>query len=125
VHCGENSRIFRDAADQTLPVTEFSEIYNRKIIKFSYLSWNIQLQVTFGLLHLGKSGSFRHSVYSTVECTVVSRPSCLGSLCLHSLYSSSFPEKKLRRLCLAPSHVCLHLSCPPLTCFNFLVGHNL
>jgi hypothetical protein len=27
VHCGENSRISRDAADQTLPVTEFSEIY--------------------------------------------------------------------------------------------------
>ncbi len=27
-HCGENSRIFRDAADQTLPVTEFSEIKN-------------------------------------------------------------------------------------------------
>jgi hypothetical protein len=25
--CGENSWIFRDAADQTLPVTEFSEIY--------------------------------------------------------------------------------------------------
>ncbi len=61
VHCGENSRIFIDAADQTLPVTEFSKIYNWKI-KFSYLSRNIQLQVTFGLLHLGKSGSFRHSV---------------------------------------------------------------
>jgi hypothetical protein len=61
VHCGENSRIFRDAADQTLPVTEFSEIYNWKI-KFSYLSRNIQWQVTFGLLHLRKSGSFRHSV---------------------------------------------------------------
>jgi hypothetical protein len=28
VHCGENSRIFRDAADQTLPVTEYSEIYS-------------------------------------------------------------------------------------------------
>ncbi len=28
LHCGENSRIFRDAADQTLPETEFSEIYN-------------------------------------------------------------------------------------------------
>ncbi len=27
-HCGENSRIFGDAADQTLPVTEFSEIDN-------------------------------------------------------------------------------------------------
>jgi hypothetical protein len=26
LHCGE-SRIFWDAADQTLPVTEFSEIY--------------------------------------------------------------------------------------------------
>jgi hypothetical protein len=26
VHCGENSRIFRDAADQTLPVTEYSKI---------------------------------------------------------------------------------------------------
>jgi hypothetical protein len=24
LHCGENSRIFRDAADQTLPVTKFS-----------------------------------------------------------------------------------------------------
>jgi hypothetical protein len=28
IHCGKNFRIFRDAADQTLPVTEFSEIYN-------------------------------------------------------------------------------------------------
>ncbi len=28
LHCGENSRIFRDAADQTLPVTEDSEIGN-------------------------------------------------------------------------------------------------
>ncbi len=27
-HCGENSRIFQDAADQTLPVTEYSEIDN-------------------------------------------------------------------------------------------------
>jgi hypothetical protein len=61
MHCSENSRIFRDEADQTLPVTEFCEIYNWKI-KFSYLSRNIQLQVTFGLLHLGKSGSFCHSV---------------------------------------------------------------
>ncbi len=61
LHCGENSRIFRDAGDQTLPVTEFSEIYDWKI-KFSYLSRNIQLKVTFSLLHLGKSGSFRHSV---------------------------------------------------------------
>ncbi len=31
IHCGENSQIFRDAADQTLPVTEFSKIYNWKI----------------------------------------------------------------------------------------------
>jgi hypothetical protein len=61
IHCGKNFRIFRDAADQTLPVTEFSEIYNWKI-KVSYLFQNIQLQVTFALLHLGKSGSFRHSV---------------------------------------------------------------
>jgi hypothetical protein len=61
VHCGENSRIFRDAADQTLPVTEISGICNLKI-KFSYISRNFQLQVTFGLLHLGKSRSFRHSV---------------------------------------------------------------
>jgi hypothetical protein len=45
-HCGENSRIFRDAADQTLPVTEISGICNLKI-KFSYISRNIQLQVTF------------------------------------------------------------------------------
>jgi hypothetical protein len=51
VHCGKNFRIFRDAADQTLPVTEFSEIYYRKM-KFSYPSRNITLQVTFGLLHL-------------------------------------------------------------------------
>jgi hypothetical protein len=63
VHCGENSRIFRDAADQTLSVTGFSEIYISKI-KFSHLSRNIHLQVTFGLLHLGKSGSFRHGVVS-------------------------------------------------------------
>jgi hypothetical protein len=28
IHCGENSRIFWDAADQTLPVTEYSEIDN-------------------------------------------------------------------------------------------------
>jgi hypothetical protein len=28
LHCGENSRIFRDAAEQTLPVTEYSEIDN-------------------------------------------------------------------------------------------------
>jgi hypothetical protein len=28
IHCGENFRIFRDAADQTLPVTENSEIDN-------------------------------------------------------------------------------------------------
>jgi hypothetical protein len=48
---------FSDAADQTLPVTEFSEIY-----EFSYVFRKIQLQVTFGLLHLGKSGSFRHYV---------------------------------------------------------------
>jgi hypothetical protein len=61
VHCGKNFRIFRDTADQTLPVTEFSDIYNWKIT-LSYLSRNIQLQVTFGLLHLGKSRSFRHSV---------------------------------------------------------------
>jgi hypothetical protein len=27
-HCGKNFRIFRVAADQTFPVTEFSEIYN-------------------------------------------------------------------------------------------------
>ncbi len=60
-HCGKNFRIFQDAADQTLPVTEFSEIYIW-IIKFSYLSRNIPLQVTYGLLHLGKSGTFRHSV---------------------------------------------------------------
>ncbi len=32
-------------------------------IKFSYLSRNIRLQVKSGLLHLGKSGSFRHSQY--------------------------------------------------------------
>jgi hypothetical protein len=59
-HCGENSRIFRDAADQTLPVTEYSEIDNL-ISFFSYIFRKIQLQVTFGLLHLGKSGSFCHS----------------------------------------------------------------
>ncbi len=63
----ENSRIFRDAADQTLPVTEFSEIYYWKI-KFSYLSRNIPLQVTFFLLHLGKSGRFRHSVAAEWYC---------------------------------------------------------
>jgi hypothetical protein len=51
MYCGKNFRIFRDAADQTLPVTEFFEIYNLKI-EFSDLSRNIQLQVTFGLLHL-------------------------------------------------------------------------
>jgi hypothetical protein len=28
LHCGEKFRIFRDAADQTLPVTEYSVIYN-------------------------------------------------------------------------------------------------
>jgi hypothetical protein len=65
MHCGENSRIFQDTADQTLPVTEFSEIYNWKI-KFSYLSRNIQLQVTSDLLNLGKSGSFCHSVHRGV-----------------------------------------------------------
>ncbi len=27
-HCDENSRIFLDAAYQTLPLTEYSEIYN-------------------------------------------------------------------------------------------------
>jgi hypothetical protein len=54
---------------RTLPVTEFSEIYNSKI-KSSYLSRNIQLQVTFGLLHLGKSGSLRHSVSMRIlNCT--------------------------------------------------------
>jgi hypothetical protein len=58
---GENSRIFRDAADQTLPVSEYSEIDNW-IQFFSYIFRKYQLQVTFGLLHLGKSGSFRHSV---------------------------------------------------------------
>ncbi len=51
MHCGKNFLIFRDAADQTLPVTEFFEIYILKI-KFSDLSRNIQLQVTFGLQHL-------------------------------------------------------------------------
>jgi hypothetical protein len=61
LHCGKNFRIFWDAADQTLPVTGFSKINHWKI-KFNYLSRNIQLQVMFGLLHLGKSGSFRHSV---------------------------------------------------------------
>jgi hypothetical protein len=34
-----------------LPLTEFSEIYNRKI-NFSHLSRNIQLQGTCGPLHL-------------------------------------------------------------------------
>jgi hypothetical protein len=61
LHCEENSWIFRNAADQTLPVTEYSEIDNGIKI-FSYIFRKIQLQVTFGLLHLGKSGSFRHSV---------------------------------------------------------------
>ncbi len=61
IHSTKNFRIFRDAADLTLPFTEFSEIYNWKI-KLSYLSRNIQLQVTLGLLHLGKSRSLRHSV---------------------------------------------------------------
>jgi hypothetical protein len=81
VHCSKNFPIFRDAADQTLPVTEFSEIYHLKI-KFSYLSRNIQLQVTFGLLHLEKSGSFRHSVctkygFSSYRCCVdAGFPSC-------------------------------------------------
>jgi hypothetical protein len=71
VHCGKNFQIFREAADQTLPVTEFSEIYNRKI-KLSYLSRNIQLQITFGLLHLGKSGSFRHSdTVATTSCLFI------------------------------------------------------
>jgi hypothetical protein len=28
IHCGENSRIFPDATDQTLPATEFSDICN-------------------------------------------------------------------------------------------------
>ncbi len=68
------SRIFRDAADQTLPVTEFSEICNWKI-KFSYLSRNFQLKVTFGLLHLGKSGSFRHSVYFWIRNRLTKLPS--------------------------------------------------
>ncbi len=28
IHCGENSRIFRDTADLTLPITEYFEIDN-------------------------------------------------------------------------------------------------
>jgi hypothetical protein len=51
LHYGKNFRIFRDAADQTLPVTEFSEIYNWEI-KFSYLSRNIQLQVTLQVVYM-------------------------------------------------------------------------
>jgi hypothetical protein len=57
LHCGENSRIFRDAANQTLPVTEYSKIENWFNIKL-YIFRKIQLQVTFGLLYLGKSVSF-------------------------------------------------------------------
>ncbi len=43
VHCGENSRIFQDTADQTIPVTEYSEKiteFNFSVIyfgKFSYM----------------------------------------------------------------------------------------
>jgi hypothetical protein len=57
VHSGENSQIFQDAADQMLPVTEYSEIDNI-IYFFSHIFWKIQLQIAFGLLHLGKSGVF-------------------------------------------------------------------
>ncbi len=40
VHCGENSRIFRDAADQTLPVTVYSEIDNWILNFWFYISEN-------------------------------------------------------------------------------------
>ncbi len=39
-HCGENSQIFPDAADQTLPVTEYSEIDNWNLIFQWYISQN-------------------------------------------------------------------------------------
>ncbi len=87
LHCGENSWIFRDAADQTLPVTEFSDICNWKI-KFRYLSRNNQLQVMFGLLHLGKSRSFRHSVY--FESQLIAHFSYLEATCLYLIACSLY-----------------------------------
>jgi hypothetical protein len=37
IHCGKNFRIFRDAADETVPVTEFSKDINEKLNSVSYL----------------------------------------------------------------------------------------
>jgi hypothetical protein len=59
VHCGETPRFSEVQQTKRYLLLNFPKYITESN---SYLSRNIQLQVTFGLLNLVKSGSFRHSL---------------------------------------------------------------